>query len=357
MQAPSNPKHVYVLVARTVDMKSGGLYSTLDVTAPAVTWITGANDPTTEFTNGQGWYNLIGAVHPTNENKLIVGGLDNYLSSDGGATLTKVSGWSAADSTWSHADHHAAIWVDDATYYDGNDGGVFIGTVAGEGVTWQHKNGGTFSTLQFYGMSQSATDPYKINAGLQDNGHALLSRGRWQATYGGDGGFAATDQRDDSQVYEEYVYGAIRHSDSGGDGWLDHGCMQTYGGCPGNCGIGTACNPDQHSAFIAHFTLDANNQSVMYVGTNLIHKNLQADQAGKVWLPMAPGGTAGDFVYGNTSSRAYVNMVHTPKANRVSGARGARARRSSTPSPRPAASGAATTAGSPGATSPRRRCR
>ena len=109
---------------------------------------------------------------------------------------------------------------------------------------------------------------------------------------GGDGGFAATDQRDDSQVYEEYVYGAIRHSDSGGDGWLDHGCMQTYGGCAGNCGIGTACNPDQHSAFIAHFTLDANNQSVMYVGTNLIHKNLQADQAGKVWLPMAPGGTA-----------------------------------------------------------------
>ena len=27
-----------------------------------------------------------------------------------------------------------------------------------------------------------------------------------------------------------------------------------------------------------------------------------------------------DFVYGNNSSRAYVNMVHTPKANRVSGA-------------------------------------
>lgn len=321
LQAPSNPKHVYVLVSRTVDNKSGGIYATLDVTAPAVAWINGANDPTTEFTNGQGWYNLIGSVSPTDENRLIVGGLDNYLSTDGGATLSKISGWSAADETWSHADHHAAIWVDDTTYYDGNDGGIFVATIDGESVTWQNRNGGGLSTLQFYGLSQSATDPYKINAGLQDNGHALLSRGRWQATYGGDGGFAATDQRDDSQAYEEYVYGAIRHSDSAGDGWLDTGCMQTYGGCPGNCGTGTACNPDQHSAFIAHFTLDSGNQSVMYVGTNLIHKNLQADQAGKVWQPLAPvGTTAGDFVYGNNSSRAYVNMVHTPKANRTSGA-------------------------------------
>ena len=316
LQAPSNPKHVYALVARSDNFNALGIFDTLDATADPVAWSAGS---TTNFTGQQGWYDITGAVHPTDDNRLIVGGIDNWLSIDRGQTITPISSWSAGDDTWAHADHHHAVWVDDGTYYDANDGGLNVGLIDGTHVTWIDKNGDRLSTLQFYGLSQSATDPYKINAGLQDNGHALLANGVWQETFGGDGGFAATDQTDDSQAYEEYVYAAIRHSDTGGDGWRDDGCMQTFGGCAGTCGIGVLCVPDNHAAFITNFILDAHNQDVMYVGTNYLYRNVQASDAGKVWQRIASDGLNGDFVYGAASARAYVSIVHTPPANRVAG--------------------------------------
>lgn len=306
--APSNPKHMYVLIARADDYKSLGIFSTLDATANPVKWIAGS---TTEFTNGQGWYNLTGAVDPTNENRIMVGGLDNYLSIDGGKTLTKKSGWSAGDTSWSHADHHHAVWVDANTYYDANDGGLNIGNIDGSSVTWTHANVGAMSTLQFYGMGQSATSPYRINAGLQDNGHAYLDGTRWVATYGGDGGFAAVDQDDDSHAYEEYVYGSIRKSDDGGDTWPATSCMQTFGACTGCLG---QCVPDLHTAFIANFSLDTNNQNVMYVGTNVLYRNSSARTAGKVWERINTTDGIGDFVKGSTASSAYISIIHSAKA-------------------------------------------
>lgn len=312
--APSNPKHVYVLVAKgnndpTDNYKSLGIWSTLDASAPSVTWIAGSK---TEYTNGQGWYDLTGAVDPSNENHMMVCGLDNYISSNGAATLTKVSGWSAGDTTWAHADHHHAIWVDASTYYDANDGGLNIGTVNGNAVTWTHANNGALATLQFYGLGQSSTAPYRINAGLQDNGHAYLDGTSWVASYGGDGGFACTDQDNDQHAYEEYVYGAIRHSGDGGNTWPATDCMQSFGACPPTCQVGNACVPDQHMAFISNFILDAHNQNVMYAGTNVLYRNPSARTAGKVWERLSPLG--GDFVNGATSATAYVSIIHTPTA-------------------------------------------
>lgn len=302
--APSNPKHMYVLIARSDDYKSLGLWSTLDATAPTVQWTAGSK---TEFTNGQGWYNLTAAVNPANENHIMVGGLDNFLSVDGGATLTKKSGWSAGDTTWSHADHHHAIWVDANTYYDANDGGLNIGHIDGTNVTWSHVNVDAMSTLQFYGLGQSATAPYRINAGLQDNGHAFLDNSTWSATAGGDGGFAAVDQDDDNHAYEEYVYGSIRKSDDGGNTWPTTGCMQAYGACTGCLGV---CVPDLHTAFIAWFTLDPHNQNVMYVGTNVLYRNSSARTAGKIWERIGTTAGVGDFVNGSTAASAYISMIH-----------------------------------------------
>src|SRR5207249_2870916 len=96
LSAPSNPKHLYVLISSGTQGtpsnfgKSIGIFATNDGTANPVIWTAKS---TTEFTNGQGWYDLSGSVSPTNENRLIVGGLDNYLSTDGAVNLTKISGW------------------------------------------------------------------------------------------------------------------------------------------------------------------------------------------------------------------------------------------------------------------------
>jgi hypothetical protein len=315
--APSNPKHAYALIENNSNGNSLGIFTTQDITAATVAWAAGS---TTNYASAQGWYDMTGSVDPTNENRLMVGGLDNYLSTDGGATLTKVSGWSATDATWSHADHHHAIFVDANTYYDANDGGFFIGTLNGSSVTWAHKNAGSLSTLQFYGLGQSATAPYKINAGLQDNGHAYLDGTRWRETYGGDGGFSCVDQTSDLNAYEEYVYGAIRHSGDGGNSWPLQDCMGSFGTtnpCGPNCNLVTACVPDNHTAFIAWYTLDVHNQSVMYVGSNWLYRNLLAPQAGKVWQRITTDGVNGDFVSGAASSRAYISHIHIPQASPV----------------------------------------
>ncbi len=316
LSAPSHPKHLYALIARSDNFNVLGIFDTLDATAPAVQWSAGS---TTNFSAAQGWYNLTGAVHPTDENALIVGGLDNYLSRDRGVTLTQISGWADSGATWSHADHHHAVWADGTTYYDVNDGGVFVGTIGADDATWTNRNGDILSTLQFYGLSQSSTHPYKINAGLQDNGHAFFDGTTWRETYGGDGGFACTDQRDDSQAYEEYVYAAIRHSDDGGQSWPLEKCMQSFGGCTLNCGLVTACVPDSHTAFIAWFTLDEHNQDVMYVGSNYLYRNLAASAASPVWVRITSDGANGDFVNGATSARAYISFIHTPKGSPVGG--------------------------------------
>lgn len=320
--APSNLKHAYALIHNMTNGHSLGIFTTSDITAQPVVWTAGS---TTNYTSAQGWYDMTGSVDPTNENRLIVGGLDNYMSTDGGATLTQVSVWSANDATWSHADHHHAVWVDSTTYYDANDGGFFIGHVNGSSVTWENRNSGSLCTLQFYGLGQSAANPYKINAGLQDNGHAYLDGVSWRETYGGDGGFAATDQTNDNEAYEEYVYGAIRNSSDGGNSWPLQDCMQSFGTtnpCPGDCELvagvsGVICVPDSHTAFIAYFMLDAHNQSVMYVGTNWLYRNVAAPQAGKVWQRITTDGANGDFVNGAASSRAYISYIHTPQASPV----------------------------------------
>ena len=79
---------------------------------------------------GQGWYNNAIWVDPTNENLLLIGGLDNHRSTDGGLTFSKVSVWFCAP-LHSHADNHAIVEASDfnastvRTVYWGNDGGVY----------------------------------------------------------------------------------------------------------------------------------------------------------------------------------------------------------------------------------------
>lgn len=321
LDAPSNPKHMYVLIsngdntASAAFGKSIGIYETTDATATPVIWNLKS---TTEFTNGQGWYNLTGSVSPADENRLIVGGLDNYISDDAAANLTKISGWADGADTWAHADHHFGVMVDNNTYYDANDGGINIGTLKGDVASWTNKNGDTLSALQFYGMGQSSTNPYRINAGLQDNGHAYFDGSTWKATYGGDGGFAATSQSNDNNAYEEYVYGAIRYSSDGGATWAQTSCMQNYGACA-NCSLAAACVPDQHAAFVAYFVLDANNQNVMYVGSNYLYRNTGANTGGVVWTKIPSDLLQSDFIHGSTSSRAYISFIHPAPASVVSG--------------------------------------
>lgn len=85
-------------------------------------------------------------------------------------------------------------------------------------------------------------------------------------------------------------------------------CLQTFGGC--SCSYG--CNPDSSTAFIAPFTLDANNQNIMYSGSKYLYVN-SAVRTGSTWTkPSTTDLTAG--AGGN-----YVKAIHSARNNGTAG--------------------------------------
>src|SRR5690606_5533696 len=83
--APSNPLTVYA----GVNQNSGELWKSTDGGQSYVQMNTGTN-----YMSGQGWYNNTIWVDPTNDNHVVVAGLDVYRSTDGGTTLSRISLWS-----------------------------------------------------------------------------------------------------------------------------------------------------------------------------------------------------------------------------------------------------------------------
>lgn len=326
VQAPSDKKHLYALLENKTNGQSLGIWETANAQNATVAWTARS---TTNYCASQCWYDMTGAVHPTDPAKIMVGGLDAYISSNNAATLTKVSSWTGwGTSQYVHADHHHAIWVDATTYYMITDGGFYIGTVnaGATAVTWVDANGGfsapgatpqNINTLQFYGLAQHPTQPYLIHGGMQDNGEAqsiVDGSGNitgWTQTAGGDGGFSATDQTSPNYAYEEYVYAIISRSTDSGSTYGT--CIRNFGGCTT---ITTRCSgncvPDNATEFIAPVQLDANNQAVLFTGSKFVYRN-DAARTGNTWVQYGPdlsaGSTAGDDIV----------HIHSAKNNNVQG--------------------------------------
>ena len=123
-------------------------------------------------------------------------------------------------------------------------------------------------------------------------------------TAGGDGGFSATDWSNGEIAYEEYVYGAIFRSLTGGAGnWF---CIQSFGGC-GGC---NGCIPDGQTSFIAPMQIDANNAATLYTASNYVYRNTSAP-TGSTWTPISPDLVGNDY--------DYVLHVHSAKNGGVPG--------------------------------------
>jgi photosystem II stability/assembly factor-like uncharacterized protein len=188
--APSGPHIVYASIANTA--AGFGLYKSLN---GGDSW---SRVNTTDYPTYQGWYSHWVLVSPTNVNRLFVGGIDVWRSTDGGITLTKVSDWTQAylgtpppegpggGPLWAHADQHFAVWHPTAgnVVYFVSDGGVFKTTDGGD--SFEGLNGG-YVTSQFYqGFTCSATDSLLAMGGIQDN---------FTAIYAGSSGATAAGRR------------------------------------------------------------------------------------------------------------------------------------------------------------------
>ncbi len=154
-------------------------------------------------------------VDPNNENKVWMGGVNIYLSEDGGKTFTQ----SRFERV--HSDVHA-IWIDPANsdhLVIGNDGGVWVTLDSGRG--WRHIN--NFAIGQFYEVAYDFQRPYHVCGGLQDNyswcGPSSttqtlgIGNDDWITVAGGDGFYNRIDPTDPNIIYAESQDGNLIRRD------------------------------------------------------------------------------------------------------------------------------------------------
>ena len=183
-------------------------------------WAATAGQPSAGWANGQGWYSLSVVINPADPNQCIVGGLDNYKTTNGGASWTQISAWVGLGGQYVHADqHHALWWAGGTKLIFACDGGIHYSSDGG--TTIRDRNIG-LRLKQFYSVAIHPSTTNYFLAGAQDNGtHQLTNPGLGGSVEvtGGDGAFVAIDQDQPQYQFGAYVYNQYRRSTDGGASW------------------------------------------------------------------------------------------------------------------------------------------
>lgn len=194
-------------------------------------WAATAAQPASGWASGQGWYALSCGINPANTNECIVGGLDCYKTTNGGASWTKITSWATSTTGfYVHADQHNIQWWDGGTkLLYACDGGVHFSTDGG--INNSDRNKG-LRLKQFYSVAIHPTQTNYFIAGAQDNGmHRMNHPGLDSSAevVGGDGCYSAIDQNEPQYQYGSYVYNVYRRSTNGGANWTTPVNIQNTG--------------------------------------------------------------------------------------------------------------------------------
>ena len=193
---------------------------------------------------GQGWYDLCIAVDSNNADRVVIGGVNTWLSEDGGSTWNIFNHWSSSCGGVArviHADKHNLIF-NGSTLFECNDGGVYY-----YDDFWHHIGDGlVISQVYRLGVSQINED---IIIGLQDNGTKVRYNTNWYDIIGGDGMECIIDPTDINIQYGELYYGQIRRT---------HNLWGNYVTITGNI--------TGQAAWVTPYVLDPTNYNVVYVG-------------------------------------------------------------------------------------------
>ena len=227
--SPSNQDIIYIV--GNVGGKGTAVYSTTDGGA---TWRAGtkpfwsdggraASDA--DFTRGQAWYDLNLAVAPDDPNFIILGGVDQFRSFDGGRSWSQMTSWAApvGAANYAHADHHGALFdpQNPSVFYLGTDGGVFRFDNPRTTFKISEKTS-NYVTTQFYACAiHPDSGVNHFMAGAQDNGTLIVRspgignvNGR---SIGGDGFVCFIDQNDPKYQIGSIYYGDWKLSTDGGN--------------------------------------------------------------------------------------------------------------------------------------------
>jgi hypothetical protein len=190
----------------------------------------------------QSWYNAGLLVHPTNPSIVFARAVDQFRSTDGGATFTNITcGYGGGNV---HVDQHAAAFVagNPDRLLIGNDGGVYYTE-----NPYNTNGRPTFiplnqqlPTIEFYAGDITANFAIAQNVGAvggaQDNGTSVStwSNGQpqaqpWNARLGGDGMYARIEPVLGQRWYMSSQNGNIRASTTGPNGAVSTTVSPSWG--------------------------------------------------------------------------------------------------------------------------------
>lgn len=302
------PGGVVYLAWSTVTDTTRGLWRSADA---GLTWSQTAS--TAPFIERQGSYDLVTAVAPNNANRVYLGAIDQFVSSDAGATITKNTFWNPSAGqirNYVHADHHGYVFAPGApnTIYTVSDGGVQYSTDAG--VTYRELNFGLNASMP---NNISVSPNGRVVTGTQDNGSHLFigsDQGVWLEWRGGDGGITAADQQDSNFFYSSNPGGAFFGSGDGGNSTLDLPLAVAGSGA--------------NSLFYAPIAVDPNNGNRLAVGVAGVQFSANARQlGGSTWVQIIMPASFGAFTNAVTISPVDGTVAYAGSTNgqivRISG--------------------------------------
>ena len=227
--APSNSDVIYALL----ENRTNGGVPTIRRTADAGTSWPNVNTPTwfdqncgvpnPDWTRTQDWYDLIAVVDPNDDDRVFIGGVDLFGTTDGGTSWTQISSWAGACSRqFVHADQHALVFVGNSSddLWSGNDGGVFKTADATSTIPAMTFVGDGYNITQFYACDLHPDEGIDyFLAGAQDNGTQKFQNAGLNNTSsatGGDGAFCHIDQDDPNIQITSFTRNNYSISTNGG---------------------------------------------------------------------------------------------------------------------------------------------
>lgn len=219
----ANPAMVKAIFANSSDQGLLGIYTSSDTGKSfritfipsdcSENYLANSPSPRTSDCNGQGWYDLSIAISPLDSNKVLIGGINTWYSTNGGTSWRLANQWYSSSITsvnTVHADKHYIIYhpLRPNDVYECNDGGLYRTSGDPSTIGWMDLTNGLAIT-QFYRMATANYATWAI-AGAQDNGSKRMnSPSSSTELTGGDGMNCEMDPVSSLYYYTSYQYGNI----------------------------------------------------------------------------------------------------------------------------------------------------
>jgi hypothetical protein len=291
---PNNVSYVYLFTGPTTAVgafkgvfrstDSGVNFSTQATTPNLLGYDAAGNDSDHQTT-----YDLAVCVSRTDAQDLITGGINCWMSTNGGVGWTISSHWYEAGNTigYTHADIHALEvnplnnWV-----YCGSDGGFYRST--NFGLDWTDLSPGIACT-QWYRIEGTESNSNLLVGGTQDNGSNKWTGGTgFTHVRGADGMDAMVDHSNSNIFYTTRQYGYIEKTTNGGTSFT--GVAPTSG------------------SWVTPLIMDPSNASILYAGYADVYKSTNG---GSSWTNTGADGRGAMAMGVNNTSVIYASNGST----------------------------------------------